>query len=1355
MKPKKLAYTAIIILAATAITSANIIPPASMPLEEIYVEIKPSSNGLSAVFTGELTFDYIDINIGYMLFPVQPDTNNIHVRQDGVELPWTWSSHEYPTILPELPTIPTFEWQGPFPVNGAVFRVDYEHKLIERPSEFIFFYALGTGKYLPIYGTPTTANIDIMLPEYFAVKGVWLDEIPQQYEVVDSHLTLTLQSDFSSFINDLIVSLVPTAIYVATDGNDITGDGSEENPFATIQKGIDSASNSYTVIVQPGRYKENINFLGKNIILRSTDPMDESIVANTIIDGNDVNSVVTFSGTESSDCVLSGFTITNGQAKHGGGIYGNATKATIENNVITTNEAVGGDMPGAYGGGGGLFACDGIVQNNTIHQNLAMIGGGISSCNGTIQQNTIIENKVGYLGGGLSGCDGIIRDNLISNNSAFGHGGGISSCDGRIHNNFIIYNSAPVGVGGGFYHCDGYIENNTILGNSGANGGGGLFECEGTVTNCIVWGNLPDQIQEVLSVRYSDVQGGWMGEGNIDEVPLFSSPATGDYHLQSATGRWDPNQNQWVTDVNTSPCIDAGDPNSNLAAELWPHGKRINMGAYGGTPQASMSLSNVGDKADLNNDDIVNFQDFYHFADNWQKEKVLLSGDFDFNGAVDFNDLAILAGNWLNGADELAKPTLAKYYVAYDNPVEPDAPGYTLPLDLGTITNYTFMNSKFDLQNDTTLLEQNGFAIIEHDFGQFDPNRDDIVKPYEYLNSRDVPVFVTADTLLHLYHIQFDETLKDIEEREFYGDIHDLTAALLADALTMHEEYTGDLKEAAKRNVAYLSVAQKLINPNAQAPALVAEDVASELAKIDAHEGFAESDIFIYREDYSQYVPRGHYTRSEQLKLYFRTLMWYGRMAFLLKGAENWGSMGEALISVYDAKIQTIQAVLLAGSIDKVQVGQRSGREIWDRMYAVTAFYVGLADDLTPYEYLGAVDKVFGSSFEPTNLLNEDDFFALKVELALLRSPKIYGGTGQIIIFPPYTPGSLNEVLDKTKGMRFMGQRFIPDSYMFQNLIFPQVGGYTGNSTPKPFTLFDGCRDYPCGLDVMALLGSIRAKAILIEQGDTDYINYWQQFDELKAEFESFDLSDWNRNLYWGWLYALKTLINEYGEGYPNFMRTEAWEKKGLNAALASWTELRHDTILYAKQSYTPGRGGPPPNITGYVEPVPEFYGRLLVLTQMTRQGLGDFDALSAQATERLINLENILNRLIEIANKELTNQELSEDEYSYIKGFGKTLEKAVIGVEEKGIKTTLVADVHTHYYIEQLVVEEGVGYVDLIIVACSAPDGSIYLAAGPVLSYYEFKHPMDDRLTDEAWRELLASPTKPDRPRWFQPLVP
>jgi hypothetical protein len=96
-----------------------------------------------------------------------------------------------------------------------------------------------------------------------------------------------------------------------------------------------------------------------------------------------------------------------------------------------------------------------------------------------------------------------------------------------------------------------------------------------------------------------------------------------------------------------SPCIDAGDPNSDWTAELWPHGKRINMGAYGGTPQASMSLSSAGNIADFNNDDFVNWKDLKLLGDNWLHEAVLLSEDLSRDGLTNYIDYAIFANEWL------------------------------------------------------------------------------------------------------------------------------------------------------------------------------------------------------------------------------------------------------------------------------------------------------------------------------------------------------------------------------------------------------------------------------------------------------------------------------------------------------------------------------------------------------------------------------------------------------------------------------------------------------------------------------------------------------------------------------------
>ena len=707
---------------------------------------------------------------------------------------------------------------------------------------------------------------------------------------------------------------------------------------------------------------------------------------------------------------------------------------------------------------------------------------------------------------------------------------------------------------------------------------------------------------------------------------------------------------------------------------------------------------------------------------------------------------------------DAAEPTFDEYFEPFELAVEPNAPGYSLPLGAKAIVNYADADRTLGLADVQGLIESNGFAVVRRDLESWDPNGDSMTAPYTYLKKEGIPVFVTADTVLHLYHIQFGETLKDVEEREFVADINDLTEALFAEAVGQYEQFTDDLQEAARRNVAYLAVARQLMNPDRQVPAIVEAVVNAELAKIEAHEGFLASDLFIYEEDYSQYVPRGHYTRSEALERYFRTLMWYGRMGFLLKGSDPWGPTAEALISPYDADIQTLQAMLLARGLQDVQVGERSGLEVWDRLYRVTAFYVGLADDLTPYDYLWAIDQIFTNGYSPADLAEPANLQAIRTQLALLPSPKIFGGTGNPLVPPGAGPDYIFEILDKTKGLRFMGQRFIPDSYMFQRLVDPQVSYYMGDPAELPFTAASSgagriVRGFPRGLDVMALLGSKQALHVLLDEGDTDFVDYWARFGELKHEFDALSVMEWNRNLYCSWLYALKALVTPLPQGYPEFMRTDAWEKRSLHAALASWTELRHDTILYAKQSYTPPRSGRPAPPAGYVEPIPEFYGRLLALSRMTRTGLSDMNVLSVEATDRLIALEVMLEQMVEIASKQLTNERLTPEEIEFLEEFADSLEALVTGVEETGLKTTLVADVHTNG-AEGLVLEEGVGKVDLIVVAYPAADGSAWLAAGPVLSYYEFKHPMDDRLTDEAWRELLDSPGAPGRPAWYQPLL-
>jgi hypothetical protein len=476
-------------------------------------------------------------------------------------------------------------------------------------------------------------------------------------------------------------------------------------------------------------------------------------------------------------------------------------------------------------------------------------------------------------------------------------------------------------------------------------------------------------------------------------------------------------------------------------------------------------------------------------------------------------------------------------------------------------------------------------------------------------------------------------------------------------------------------------------------------------------------------------------------------------MSMLLKGGQDVAPgktcrTCDALISEYDARIQTLGALMIASEMKR----NNNLMNLWGRVYEVTAFFVGFSDDLGPYEYIDAMGSVLGGGALPA-VFGPEDYIEIKTRLAEYRSPLIYGGTGDCMIMPPFTPAQADECLDKTRGFRLMGQRFVPDSYIMSKLVAPHVGALTGSGMPFTAENVMGvgpARAFPRGLDVMAVLGSMRAREILDELEDTRFVDYERAFIEVKDEIDAIDEPGWHQNLYWNWLWSLKGLLSEYGSGRPTFMQTEAWKDRLLTIALASWAELRHDTILYAKQSYTIALGmapAPPDNI-GFVEPVPEFYNRLLSLTRMTRLGLEEMELLEADQERRLLGLEDMLSRLFDISVAELAGGEPEPEESEWLASFADALDHILGDLSGDSRKTTIVADVHTDANSGQ-VLEEASGQVDLIIVAWPVP-GGVYLAAGPELSYYEFKHPMSDRLTDEAWREMLKL-APPERPPWVE----
>ncbi|MBC8526507.1 MAG: right-handed parallel beta-helix repeat-containing protein [Candidatus Cloacimonetes bacterium] len=391
--------------------------------------------------------------------------------------------------------------------------------------------------------------------------------------------------------------------HIATWGNDVTGDGSADNPFATIQHGIDVSTDGDTVLVSEGTYYENIIWPDVNGIVL----LSELGAENTIIDGNNVSNtiILQFYSQIDTTTVIDGFTICNGNATDtfgGGGIYAYGSDPVIQNCIIENNTS-------SNVGGGILhhWASRAVIRYNIIRNNSAEKGGGIGLVvsQADVEGNEIYDNIATCSGGGIS-CyttfDHSISNNEIYNNSCSGWGGGGISCsetgvllDGNnIHHNIanaggairiaavgmeiinsLIHHNVTSGCGAGI-HCynSGLDLVNVTLSENTATGNSGGIYCSASnpsLVNCILWNDLPEEIcvySGTVTATYSDIQDGWTGIGNIDADPLFADPQNGDFHLTWA--------NFPIPDSTMSPCIDTGDPNSPLD----PDSTRADMGAY-------------------------------------------------------------------------------------------------------------------------------------------------------------------------------------------------------------------------------------------------------------------------------------------------------------------------------------------------------------------------------------------------------------------------------------------------------------------------------------------------------------------------------------------------------------------------------------------------------------------------------------------------------------------------------------------------------------------------------------------------------------------------------------------------------
>ncbi|UJG44231.1 MAG: DUF3160 domain-containing protein [Candidatus Heimdallarchaeum endolithica] len=617
-------------------------------------------------------------------------------------------------------------------------------------------------------------------------------------------------------------------------------------------------------------------------------------------------------------------------------------------------------------------------------------------------------------------------------------------------------------------------------------------------------------------------------------------------------------------------------------------------------------------------------------------------------------------------------------------------------------------------------LEKYGFALV-------DKRIEDIYEPMDFDMNTETPMYITTDLCLHTLHSLFDNYLRILEYHYFNEYFASMISTLRDNQMALYEdtEVEQSLKPIIEKNIAYLTVIISLLNNETIIPNYVENLVNTELENINL--GMPTySSIFGYLEDFSQYKPRGHYTRNEELKQYFQAMMYAGRMKFILDDKTEENTLG-----IEQTKMALLLVYSLSAKIDNQVIW-----DYWDKIVRTTSFLVGVSDDLTPKEYFEVWLNQTEENITLSPLIDDNFVKELIAKLQELRAPKINSR------FTATFEGEENS----EKGMSLFGQSYTPDAYIFQELVYDNLP----------------TRMFPKGLDIFSVFGSKRAEYHLASE--KEYEGYEDKITELRDEFGNLSFSDWTQNFYWQWLFTLLPLLEEKGEGYPGYMQNDAWTDKSLMTALASWAELKHDTILYAKQAYA-AKLALPEGTYNYVEPYPEIYSRIAATISMLKEGLESRGLLYSDTyndfESKFDDLITIMNNLTTISIKELENQPITEFEQYFIRTTGKNLLYISIISGETGEelttetdkRTAIIADVFTEPNSGQ-VLEVGVGNPYLIYVVVQDHKGKLYLTRGVTFSYYEFKQPMNNRLTDEEWQEMLET-SPPELPEWIRENLP
>lgn len=690
----------------------------------------------------------------------------------------------------------------------------------------------------------------------------------------------------------------------------------------------------------------------------------------------------------------------------------------------------------------------------------------------------------------------------------------------------------------------------------------------------------------------------------------------------------------------------------------------------------------------------------------------------------------------------------------YPTPSEFYVKGFQHGFNISKVHYLDSVILKLELTKDELdLLKQNHFFVTERlsyqNFGHA------LHSVYNY----DLPVFVSTDAILHALHMSYDQILKSLEREIMAKNLEEFLASMYHnfDNLTLKYGESPALINGLSDADLYVTIAYSLIKNELQKGRIAKAEKIKEVWEAIRSEKMVSMPLFTFPHrsrnlDFSQFTVRGHYVYTEQekwqrlksLEPYFRTMMWLGRTDFLLTTPpENpWEKpwTEEEIQRMHVGAFMVNELLQKSEKLNLLQFNEQ-----------VINYLVGESDNITPSEYQ-TIMKTEGI----TSALQFTDTTAFnKIKLALNSNSEL----AQQILSDFYLMDPQGDAPGELPiSYRVSGQRFIIDSYVLGSVVFDKLM-YKGQKI---------MRMMPIPLDALFTLGNNDALPLL--KRELEKYPYAEQLANLRYIMDHKPEEFWSGSLYNVWLNSIRELNPADEElNQPLFMKTAAWHQEKINTQLASWSQLRHDNLLYAKQSYTGGTGCSFPY--SYIEPYPEFYGRLKEFAQSAGNFFAQLPSTNYELS-RIVqffpNFETVMAKLETLSDKQLKGSTFTDEENDWLKsmlfvksgsgmppytGWYSELFYDAWDISEGDFT---IVDVHTQPTDEMgnvvgRVLHTGVGEVNLGVFLANCPFEPEELMAftGPVLSYYEKITENFKRLTDQEWETIVQNNEVPNRPEW------